>query len=317
MPWRGHHACMTAPIQPRANRLGRTQQGLVTRSQLDESAGVSRSSIRRMLRSGWWHEPLPGVIDLGTHPPSFHQAVMRVLLAAGSDAWASHGTAAELHDFLDAPRPERVDVLVPRGRRALVGDVRLHTTRSIGVDEVTTVRGLACTTPARTLVDLAGALGREQIERYLANLARSTPGIVAEVVSLTDRHRRLHGRRRILDVVRRLPGDVAKLGSPLEVLGVQRLVRLGAPPFVLQHAVHDLAGAAVKRVDVAWPNVHAAIEFDGADYHDLTGARSHDEHVRAQLRALGWHVEVVRRRDLDGPHLARFVQRLRQAVPAR
>lgn len=280
------------------------------RRQLIDDAGVSRRTVASRLRSGEWTEQLPGVIDLGTHPPTWRGQVTALVLASGKDAWASHDTAAHLLRFLDAPRPLALDVVVPRGRHAKVAGHRLHTTRSIGADEVTVAHGIACTGTARTLLDLAVGTRPELLERYLADRIRHDPDLVATVVELTDRHRTLPGRRRLLDVVARLPGDSGKLGSPLEVLGVQRLVQLGAPPFDLQYPVRDLDGAVIKRVDVAWVSRRVLLELDGRGYHDLLGGRTEDAEVRARMRALGWHVEVVRRHELDGAAFAGFVRRL-------
>jgi hypothetical protein len=200
--------------------------------------------------------------------------------------------------------------VVPRGRHARVSAHRLHTVRTLGSDEITRIYGIHCTTVARTLLDLAVGTEPGVLERYLADQARKRPDVLRDLAELIDRHRRLPGRRRLLEVVERLPDDVGRLGSPVEVLAVQRLRVLGAPPFVLQYPVRDRDLAVVKRVDVAWPDRMTVLEVDGAAYHDLVAVRSHDEEVRARMRGLGWHVEVARRADLDGPAFAAFVRRL-------
>lgn len=299
------------PVDIRANDIGRSQRGFVLRRQLREEAGVSSRTIAARLRDGAWTEPWPGVVDLGTHQATWRGQVQALTLAAGPSARASHDTAAYLHRFLDAPRPREVDVVVPRGRHAQVAGQRLHTVRSLGGDEVTERHGIPCTTVARTLLDLAVATTPGVLERYLANEARKRPAIVADVVELVDRHRRLPGRRRLLEVVSRLPGDVGRLGSPVEVLGVQRLRELCAPPFVLQYPVRDSDFVVIKCTDVAWPEKKTVLELDGAAYHDLVAARADDEQARARMRAHGWHVEVARRADLYTPEFAAFVRRLR------
>lgn len=298
-------------VQERANAVGRTQRGWATRRQLIERAGVSASSIRRMVTSGRWREVYPGVFDLGSHRPSWHGALVGAVLAAGPHAWASHATAAHLHGFLDASRPDHLDVLVVRGRHPRVGRLSLHTSSSIGLDEVTEVERIPCTGVARTIFDLAATTSPDVLERYLLNQGRQASDLVQRVVELTDRHRARPGRRRLLDVIGRAHRDATALGSPLEVLGIQRLQRVDPPPFELQYEVRDLDGAPIKRVDVAWPTLRSALEFDGAAYHDLSDSRARDEQQRARMRACGWHVEVLRRRDLDGPALGTFVRRLR------
>lgn len=297
-------------VDIRANRIGKRQRGYVRRRQLYDSAGISPRTVTARLRQGAWSEPWPGVIDLNTTRQTWRGTVLALTLAAGEQAWASHDTAAHLHRFLDAPRPDRVDIVVPRGRHAEIAEHRLHTVRALGSDETTDVHGIPCTTVARTLLDLAVGTEPGILERYLADQARRRPAVVEDLVALTDRHRRLPGRRRLLEVLARLPGDVGRLGSPVEVLLIQRLRELGAPPFVLQYPVRDRDLAVVKRVDVAWPDKATLLEIDGAAYHDLVAARAHDDEVRARMRGLGWHVEVVRRADLDSPAFAGFVRRL-------
>jgi hypothetical protein len=302
------------PVDLRAQRIGRRQRGLTTRRQLRDEAGVSPDTITSRLAAGRWHERVPPVIDLGTHTSSWRRDVLEVVLAAGEQAWASHATAAHLQRFLDAGLPGRIDVLVPRRRHAMVGGHRLRTTRSIGLDEVTERHGIPCTTPARTLLDLAASTVPGDLERYLADEARRNGKLLGEVAELCDRHRRVPGRRRLLTVLGWLPAGVQHLGSPLEVLGVQELRRLGAPPFEVQYVVRDPHGARLKRVDVAWPDRRTIVEFDGAAYHDLTEARAEDARVRDRMTGLGWEVEVVRRPDLGGHRLADLVRRLRRAV---
>lgn len=298
-------------VDVRAARIARSQRGRISRRQLLDEAGVSASTVTARVHRGTWTEPYPNVIDLGTHARSWRGDLVAAVLSADPVAWASHASAAHLLGFLDAPRPPRPQVLVPRGRHAAIGGLRLHTTRAIGADEVTRVHAIACTGAARTLLDLAASTGPDQLERYLADATRRDAQLPARVVELADRHRCVNGRRRLLDVVGRLPGDAARLGSPLEVLGVQRLRQLGAPQFVLQHQIRDPDGAAVKQVDVAWPAQRVLLEFDGAAYHDVTSAREHDAVVRSRLTAIGWRVVVVRRADLDGPLLEELVRSLR------
>ncbi|HSK21526.1 MAG TPA: hypothetical protein VK906_00030 [Egicoccus sp.] len=300
-------------VDQRAIEIGRRQRGRVTRRQLREDAGVSPWTITQRLRVGVWTEVLPNVIDLGTHSRTWRAQVLEVLLAAGPDAWVSHTTAAHLQAFLDVKRPSAIDVVVPRGRNARVGAQRLHTTTALGEDEVTERHGLACTTPARTLLDLAASVSAEVLERLIADQLRHDRSLVARLVELCDRHRRAPGRRRLLAVLDRLPEGAAELGSALEVVGVQRLRQLGAPPFELQYVVRDADGARIKRVDVAWPELRTILESDGAVYHDRLAQRREDERVRTRLRALGWHIVVVRRADLDSPEFASFVRGLAAA----
>ena len=94
--------------------------------------------------------------------------------------------------LLDGPAPTLVDVLVAGGRRRARPGIRLHQPRAITRGEVTTVRGVPCTTTERMLADLAADLPdaelatvvhRAQVrgfvseERLRRQLARATKGI--------------------------------------------------------------------------------------------------------------------------------------------
>jgi hypothetical protein len=297
-------------VDRRAARLARTQRGFVTRQQLVHGAGISYATVARRLTSGQWSEPLPNVIDLGTHQPSWHGRLQCILLAAGPASWVSHDSAAHLHGFLDVGRPGRADVVVRRGRSSRVGAVRLHTTTAIAEDETTVVDGLRCTTRARTLLDLARATSVDDLEVLAADLARRDRRALRQVGVLLTRYPHARGRRALLTAISRLPADVARLGSPLEVVGVQSLLRWGLPRPVLQYHVRDETGAVIKRVDAAWPQARVIVEFDGAAYHDTSAARRHDEAVRARMRALGWFVEVLRWGDLQDGSLDEAATRL-------
>lgn len=288
-------------VNQRVREIGRRQRGFVTRRQLLQRAGVSASTIRRRVRSGDWIEALPNVIDLGTHPPTWTRSVQRLVLAAGPEAWVSHWSAAVLHGFLDVARPTRHDILVPRGSTDVIQGMQLHSTQSIGADEVTHIDGLPCTSRARTLIDIAGSASVDEIERFALDLCRKDPSFAAQLTELLDRYRRRSGRARVLAAMKRLPEGVRKLGSPLEIRGVQALTSAAVPAGVLQHVVHDDDGRYVKRVDIAWPEARVIVEFDGAAYHDLLHNRERDSQVRSRLRALGWDVFVIRAEDLAGP----------------
>ena len=288
----------------------------MTRAQL-RAAGVSAATVRRRLVGGRWTEPLPGVLDLGTHEPTWHQRAQRLLLAAGPRSWVSHESAAYLHRFLDVAEPSHIDVLVPRGRRASVGGIRLHTTLAIRDDETTVVRGLRCTTKARALFDLAVTTSASDLERLALDLARRDRTAFRQLGDVLARHLDTPGRWRLVEVLLRLPQEAHLLGSALEVLIVAELLRHGVPAPTLQFSVRDVGGAVIKRVDIAWPDLHIVIEVDGRAYHDTSAARAQDEADRARMRASRWTVHVLRHEDLGGSRIAQVAAEVREAAARR
>jgi hypothetical protein len=309
-PWQG--STMTS-VDSRSRVIGRRQHGVVTRDQL-RRAGISATTIRRRLRSAVWTEPIPGVVDLGTHPASWQGRLQAIVLAAGPEACVSHRTAAYLHGFLDCRRPTRLDVVVPRGRHPRVGGVCLHTTVRLEADEVVNVGGFRSTSGARTLIDLAATQPIPELERLTLDLCRRSPRELARVPQLIGRRPGAPGVAKLWTVLGRLPEGASLLESPLEVLGLAKLNSLVLPSPRLQYQVCDLDGSKLKRVDAAWPDRKVVVEFDGAAYHDTTDQRAADGRTRARLRELGWAVIVLRAADLADTGSGAALERLRRAL---
>lgn len=298
-------------VDSRANAVGRGQHGLATRQQL-RAVGIAGSTIRRRVLAGRWNEPVPTVIDLRTHPPTWGQAAWRLLLASGPDAVLSHRTAAHLHGFVDCPRPDRIDVLVPRGRHdEVAGSVRLHTTVRLDPDERAEVAGFPCTSEARTWMDVAAFLDDEHLELVSYDLARRRRRIRNDVRVLLDRRKGAPGRARLLSVLEAMPLGVERADSSFEVDVVARLVGAGIPPPSLQYEVSDDAGEFVHRADGAWPDRKVLLAMDGRLWHDTPLRRARDRAQRDRLSELGWEVVVVRYEDRNGARFEALVTRLR------
>jgi len=72
------------------------------------------------------------------------------------------------------------------------------------------------------------------------------------------------------------------------------------PPCVPQHEVWDAGGAFVARLDLAWPELRVAVEYDGDHHRDRT-QHSRDLARHNRLRALGWTVLQVDAQLFDRP----------------
>ncbi|MFW5933510.1 MAG: type IV toxin-antitoxin system AbiEi family antitoxin domain-containing protein [Actinomycetota bacterium] len=297
-------------LDARAVQVARDQYGLATRAQL-AAAGVDHRAIRRRVAEGCWQPRERDVIDLGLHGPSPRRELMAVVLAAGPGAVVSHRSAAAVHGFLDATSPPRPDVTVPRGAHAHVGKVNLHTARGLLDDERTVLDALPVTTPARTLLDVAPWVAEPTLERWVWEQARRDPQLVHDLAQQLLRRPGARGSRPVRRILAGLHPRVDRAGSPLEVLGLIGLRDAGAPQPKLQHEVRDAAGRFVARVDAAWPSAWVIVEFDGRAYHAPTSARTHDEARVSTLRALGWHVIVLRAEDLTPSRLRQVADEIR------
>ena len=244
------------------------------------------------MRSGRLHRLHRGVYAVG------HEAVGRegrrwAAVLALRGACLSHGSAAAAFGLTDPPSVIHVTRPGRAGLRSRDG-IRVHRPRALPGDEVTTLRGLAITTPARTLLDLSATA-------RTATLATAVDR--AEQLRLLD-FADLH------ELLTRYPG---RTGTPsLRAL----LAAYDGPPDVRSHLerlVHELCGQRLPRPqvnvvvegavrDFAWPDHRLVVEADSYAWHRSPAALNADRERDVALTLAGWRVlrftyaQVTRRR---------------------
>lgn len=234
-------------------------------------------------RGLWW------AAVLGTQPD---QAVL------------SHWSAGRIHRLCDDGRFP-IHVTVPgSGRRRLPGLI-VHRSRGLCPQDVVVVRGLRVTSPARTVLDVAGSADDQEGKRMIREgevHGVLGAGAIRDAVAGRTGHRGL-GRVRRVD-----PSTAeAALGqTPLEDDLDPLLVALGIPGLVRQHRVIGLSGTRY-RPDFAYPSVRLAIEADGRSAHERSLAFETDRAREADLGAAGW--QVLRFTRLQVHHGPETVQR--------
>ncbi|MEQ4305947.1 hypothetical protein ABNF97_31950 [Plantactinospora sp. B6F1] len=204
-----------------------------------------------------------------------------------------------------------VEVVVPSGIRfGPMAGLRVHTV-DLAPDDVLARQGIPVTTPKRTCWDLARWIDLVEavalVDQFLARRIVTTPELRDHALRRTgDRGWRL--MLRVVDLAD--PGSESPQESRLRV----RLVLAGVPRPETQYVVQDRRGF-VARVDLAWPDVRVAVEYDGLWHND--SAQFHRDRQRLN-RLLGsdWlvlHVTAQRLRDdFDG-----IVTELRAALRRR
>ncbi|MEO3927487.1 DUF559 domain-containing protein [Micromonosporaceae bacterium B7E4] len=103
--------------------------------------------------------------------------------------------------------------------------------------------------------------------------------------------------------------------SPMETRLRLLLVDAGLPVPVAQHDVYDARGRFVGRVDLAYPRLRIALEYEG-DHHRERGHFRQDVARLNDLRAAGWAVLRFTADDLLR-HPTRLVAQVAQAVRER
>jgi hypothetical protein len=216
--------------------------------------------------------------------------VHAAVLAGGSSAFASHWTAAALHEvpgFEAGP----LEITVSRGRTPDLVGVSVHQSSVCPDAHIKEIDGIRVTTMARTLFDLAGTVHPLRTTRALdtcLNQDKVTPAAVWGVVGdLAKRGRTGSALLREL-MLSRGEGEVAP-ATDLELLLLKVLTDGGLPLPEREVNVGDADGW-VGRVDFIYRAEKIIIEADSRLHHssltDFEADRARDN----RLTAAGWRV---------------------------
>lgn len=132
-------------------------------------------------------------------------------------------------------------------------------------DEVTTVRGMAVTTPARTAFDIGRLAKGDSAIEQLDALGQAARFGVDEVLALAARHSGSPGVphvRSALDLYD--PGAQSPRETWLRLL----LIRGGFPRPTTQIPVCNDFGEPVYWLDMGWEDPKIAVEYDGDDHRE-------------------------------------------------
>ena len=167
----------------------------------------------------------------------------------------------------------------PAERRQRRG-LRCHVA-AIDASEIRIVGGLRISAPNRMFVELASFLPLVDLVVLGDWMVRQRLTSVADLVEYCrtspDQHARL--AREAATYVRE------RVDSPMESRLRMLLVLAGLPEPQVNRQVRDAGGTVVLRLDLSYPGVRVAVEYDGRQHLELVDQ---------------WERDVERRDDLDG-----------------
>lgn len=281
----------TASALPgRCAALAARQDGVVTWAQL-QAAGVGEGQVRRLLREGVLVRVRRGAYLLdgsGSSGGVWSEARAVVLTVPGVVLCGS--TAARLWG-VDLPDAGTVEVASRPGRPLRSRpDLRVHAW-TLGPEDVMCVRGMAVTTPARTLVDVV--LGSARPDALAALDSGLRKGLVGpgDLTALACTAAGRPGAAHVADLW--AWGD-GRAESPLESRVRFRCLDAGLPPDDLQVEIRDGQGALLARADMAYRHRSnpsrglLLVEADGASAHSAPAAvyRDRQRHNRLTGREM-------------------------------
>jgi hypothetical protein len=227
---------------------------------------------------------------------------MRAAGLACPGAVISHRSAAFLLGF-GAVAPLVVDLIPTKQRGRAIDGIKTHRVPYPGRSERGHVRGIPCTSPARTIVDLAGTYGdddlRETVERAVTAGRFDLAGVDA-ILASGPRRRGAPCLRGILDDWRPV-AETAKYATvrslfeakllPLVVAAGLPLPRVNAPVRTAER---------VLEVDLLWPDQRFVVEADSRCHHAIEVAFERDRKRDRELLAVNHGVLRVTWREVEG-----------------
>lgn len=232
----------------------------------------------------------------------------------------SHRSAAALLGLIDKG-PVVIDVIAPGTHGRTIDGIHLHRVRAPRPEEVGAVGGIPCTSPARTLVDLAGVSSAWTLRSAFERAAQRRKLDIAAIEVAADRGRR--GVRSLLVLVDQWRGaaPIAKKGrlkSPLEAKVLPLLVRRNLPTPLLNAPVAIENGRI--EVDFLWPDYRLVVEADSRDFHATPVAFERDRWRDRELMRAGYatlrvtHRQAEKEAAVVADTIAALVQRAQAAA---
>ncbi len=214
------------------------------------------------------------------------EEILGAALAAGPDAVVSHESAAAVHGFGHAD-VAGVELTLARHEYSRPPGVLVHRHPDLAACDVVSRRGVLVTSPARTLVDLAGRWGPELTERALDEGLVQHRWTVTEILECLARARPNVPGRAHLQRLLALRAEGPAADSVLEARAFLALAPL--MPFETHFGV--VVGARVYVIDVVWPQHKVGAEIAGRAHRVVSRSAFDSERRKlTSLNSAGWRI---------------------------
>lgn len=272
--------------------------GVVSTHQL-YAAGLSHGAISRLVEAGRLVDMGTGAWLVGGAPLTQEAQILGAIRGLEGDVWASHRTAAWLHQIPVYGPAGLIEVTRMYGASANRGSLIVHRSTRAPAHHLTVVRGIPVSSVPRTMFDLARLTGPRVLDRAVEEVLRArlcTIGALHQVLA------ELGGRGRPGTVKFRTVVEGRGRGyipTSSELTAVGRAVLASIPGIEWEVRMSDEQGY-VRQVDGCIRSARVVVEFDGSQFHDQPSDRAHDEATDARLEAAGYVVERLRWGALTG-----------------
>jgi len=271
-------------------RIAERQHGVVSRDQLRE-AGLTEAGIRNGIVAGRLYPLFRSTFAVG-HPRSDRRSrLIAATLACGEGTVISHGTAAALSGLWER-WPAEVEVIAPVESGRKIRGIRRRFVPPPPPEQVTWKAGIACTTPSRTIIDVAGIAAPKVLAGTVEQAAVLEVLNVPEIdaMLLESRRRGTKALNRVLEPWRRYSPRV-RLRSRMEAKMLPLLTHHNLP--IPECNVKLRIGRETFEVDFLWRKQRVVVETDGGRFHRNPAAQARDGHRNRALARAGYRVPRI------------------------
>ncbi len=265
------------------------QNGNITRPQL-LALGLDKHAIAYRVKIGRLHRVFRGVYSVGRRPITPQERATAAVLACGSGAALSHGSAMALWGYWKQwDRPFEVTVV---GDRRTKG-IRVHRSTTLRRRDLATQLGIRATTPARTLLDVSPRLTDRALKRAVNNALHSQWLTEDQLAETLDHHPTLPATKRIAKLI-------GHAGTPTRSGWEDDFPRFcadhGLPAPVMGQPFHGYV------LDAVFPAEKVIVELDSWLFHKDKIAFESDRERDAETLARGFvTVRVTEERLAERP----------------
>lgn len=273
-----------------------------------EEALVNRT-IRRLLRGVYVSTAVPDA------PLLRAQAAKLVISkhAVVCDRTAAWIHGCETFDYRELDVLPPIECYVLRGHDPTDRPECAGGTRDLKPGDWMVIEGVRVTTPVRTAMDLGCKLSRRPAIAVMDALQRRHRFTITDMYDLLPRYRRRRGVRQLRSLVPLVDGRPESMAeSWVKVEIADRELPMPEP----QYWVY-VDGVPTYRLDFAYPHAKVAIEYDGEEFHSSPADREADRVRREWLRAHGWTVIVLTKKDFAPQATDAWIRELRVALGMR
>ncbi len=276
-------------IDAQLGRIASGQNRIVTTDQLHDR-GLTDAQVAWLRASKRLTKLYRGVHLIGAGPLAWEEQAAAVCFAHPSGV-LSHSSAGRVHGIRKSAQ-DRLEITIPTGTSCSLPRVKVHRSNRLDPEDIFhLLDGIRVTSPERLLFDQAGVLDafelRSALDHALEKKLTNVDALQELALRMVTRGRR--GSADFSRAVARLDSNYKPVESDGELVIANGLEYATVPTPERQNWVRLPTGAHV-RIDLAFPEVRLAIEYDHSFWHAIPSRVQADKARDVWLKRVHWTV---------------------------